>query len=118
MRNLALFLVLLLSVSPLPSCKKADPAPVTGDLSVVITRPSYYPLTSYALYTEPTYGTTFRVNPLRQGPFTSHNIPSGNEQITTTLTKLNAGNYVFVFSGTTLSVQVTLGQLNTYYYSI
>lgn len=102
----------------LPSCKKADPVPTTGDLSITITRPFSYALTTYYLYTEGTYNATLGVNPLRRGTFMTHTITSGVEQVTTTLTALNPGNYVFFFSGVPLSVQVTPGRLNTYDYSL
>lgn len=118
MRHISIVLALLLGFTLLPGCKKTELAPVTGDLSIVITRPFYYTLKTYSLYTENSYGIAAAVNPLRQGSFSPSQITSGTERLTTTLTDLNAGNYVFTFGGLAISVQVTPGQTNTFYYVI
>ena len=116
MRNLAFLVVLFSSGSLLPGCQKADPAPLTGEVSFVITRPFSIALTTYDLYTEASYGAWVRGPALRKGTFSTHSITSGSEQVTTTFTALNPGNYVFVFSGIALAAQVTPGQLHTFDY--
>jgi hypothetical protein len=103
------------------SCKKNEPAPTTGNLSLTFTYDSIY--AGYSLFTEEgwrTYATTGISSPLRRGMF-SGTYPATNARVKTSVTfsNLNAGNYVFVVTTSTAqTVQVTAGQTSSYSFDL
>jgi hypothetical protein len=101
--------LLLTASSFATSCKKEDPAPLTGSLKITITNFSKIQGSSYYLYTETGWAGTQTSSSLLQAKVTAAEI---------VIDDLNTGNYVFTVSGVSpRTVQVTAGETNTFSYT-